>query len=202
MLMVLSLDFNSIQAIHSEALKNCTNLQELNLNVNKLIEVPKTIKYLQQLRSLDISNNRISVISNASYQGLRVLYSLRLAGNSIGNLSKGVFEDLPSIRILNLANNNVQAIEQGTFDEVPELHALRLDSNLISDINSLFINLHDLLMLNISANRISWFDYALIPIGLQWLDVHDNQIETLGNYYELETVLKLRTFRCVIQQNN
>lgn len=193
MLMVLSLDFNSIQAIHSEALKNCTNLQEFNLNVNKLIEVPKTIKFLQQLRSLDISNNRISVIANASYQGLRHLYSLRLAGNSIGNLSKGVFEDLPSIRILNLADNNVQAIEQGTFDEVPELHALRLDSNIISDINSLFINLHDLLMLNISANRISWFDYALIPIGLQWLDVHDNQIETLGNYYELESVLKLRT---------
>ncbi|XP_054718797.1 toll-like receptor Tollo [Uloborus diversus] len=193
MLNVISLDFNSIQAIHSEALKNCTNLFELNLNVNKLIEVPKTIKFLQQLRSLDISNNRISVINNASYQGLRHLYSLRLAGNSIGNLSKGVFLDLPSIRILNLADNNVQAIEQGTFDEVPELHALRLDSNIISDINSLFINLHDLLMLNISANRISWFDYALIPIGLQWLDVHDNQIETLGNYYDLESVLKLRT---------
>uniref|UniRef100_T1E1A3 Putative TOLL protein n=1 Tax=Cupiennius salei TaxID=6928 RepID=T1E1A3_CUPSA len=193
MLSVISLDFNSIQAIHSEALKNCTNLHELNLNVNKLIEVPKTLKFLQQLRSLDISNNRISVISNASYQGLRHLYSLRLAGNSIGNLTKGVFQDLPSIRILNIANNNVQSIEQGTFDEVPELHALRLDSNIISDINSLFINLHDLLMLNISANRISWFDYALIPIGLQWLDVHDNQIETLGNYYELESVLKLRT---------
>lgn len=193
MLSVISLDFNSIQAIHSEALKNCTNLHELNMNVNKLTEVPKTLKFLQQLRSLDISNNKISVISNASYQGLRHLYSLRLAGNMIGNLTKGVFQDLPSIRILNLANNNVQSIEQGTFDEVPELHALRLDSNIISDINSLFINLHDLLMLNISANRISWFDYALIPIGLQWLDVHDNQIETLGNYYELESVLKLRT---------
>ncbi|XP_015919925.1 toll-like receptor Tollo [Parasteatoda tepidariorum] len=193
MLSMLSLDFNSIQAIHSEALKNCSNLHELNLNVNKLIEVPKTLKFLQQLRALDISNNRISVISNASYQGLRHLYSLRLAGNSIGNLTKGVFEDLPSIRILNLANNNVQSIEQGTFDEVPELHALNLDSNMISDINSLFINLHDLLMLNISANRISWFDYALIPIGLQWLDVHANQIETLGNYYELESLLKLRT---------
>ncbi|GFT36048.1 toll-like receptor Tollo [Nephila pilipes] len=193
MLTILNLDFNSIQAIHSEALKNCTNLLELHLNVNKLTEVPKTLKFLQQLRSLDISNNRISVINNASYQGLRVLYSLSLAGNSIGNLSKGVFEDLPSIRVLNLADNNVQSIEQGTFDEVPELHALRLDSNLISDINSLFINLHDMLMLNISANRISWFDYALIPIGLQWLDVHDNQIETLGNYYDLESVLKLRT---------
>ncbi|XP_035222126.1 toll-like receptor Tollo isoform X2 [Stegodyphus dumicola] len=193
MLEIISLDFNSIQAIHSEALKNCTNLQELTLNVNKLIEVPKTIKFLQQLRSLDISNNRISVISNASYQGLAHLYGLKLAGNLIGNLSKGVFQDLPSIRILNLANNNVQAIEQGTFDEVPLLHALRLDSNLISDINSLFINLHDLMLLNISANRISWFDYALIPIGLHWLDVHDNQIETLGNYYELESVLRLRT---------
>lgn len=190
---MLSLDNNKIQAVHSEAFKNCSNLQELNLSNNKLVQVPIAIKTLQQLRSLDISDNRFSIIHNASYQGLRHLYSLRLAGNYIGNLTKGVFQDLPSLRILSLANNKVQAVEQGTFEDVPELHALRLDSNMITDINSLFTNLHDLLMLNISANQITWFDFALIPIGLQWLDIHDNQIETLGNYYELESLLKLRT---------
>src|SRR5699024_3530650 len=66
-------------------------------------------------------------------------------------------------------------------------------SNGLVDINGLFLNLRDLLMLNISANRIVMFDYALIPVGLQWLDIHDNQIEILGNYFEIEADLKLRT---------
>ncbi|KAH7949934.1 hypothetical protein HPB49_017143 [Dermacentor silvarum] len=58
----------------------------------------------------------------------------------------------------------------------------------LDDVNGLFSNLHDLIMLNISANRVRWFDYALIPIGLQWLDIHDNQVEALGNYFELESI--------------
>ncbi|XP_023239365.1 toll-like receptor Tollo [Centruroides sculpturatus] len=189
----LTLDHNHIETIHADALRNSTNLQELNVASNRMKTVPQAIQSLQLLRSLDVGENLLANIHNATYQGLRHLYSLRLAGNRIGNLTKGIFRDLPSLRILSLARNRIQAIEQGTFDDVPDLHALRLDSNFIGDINGLFSNLHDLLMLNISANRISWFDYALIPIGLQWLDVHDNQIETLGNYFELESVLKLRT---------
>lgn len=38
-------------------------------------------------------------------------------------------------------------------------------------------------MLNISSNRISSFDYAQIPLGLQWLDLHSNKIDKLNNYY-------------------
>jgi Leucine-rich repeat (LRR) protein len=190
---MLALDTNKIDYIDNMAFKNISNLMELNVSMNKLEAVPHAINALQFLRSLDLSHNRIIEIDNASYRGVEQLYSLNLEANQIGNLSKGVFQDLPSLRILNLAKNKIQAIEQGTFDDVPDLHALRLDSNYIVDINGLFSNLRDLLMLNISVNKIAWFDYALIPIGLQWLDVHDNQIDNLGNYFELESVLKLRT---------
>jgi len=38
-------------------------------------------------------------------------------------------------------------------------------------------------MLNISSNRISSFDYAQIPLGLQWLDLHSNRIDRLNNFY-------------------
>ena len=190
---ILALDSNKLDAIDGNAFKNISNLMELNLSYNKLESVPTAINTLQYLRSLDLSYNRISQIDNASYQGVEQLYGLNLEANQIGNLSKGVFQELPSLRILNLAKNKIQGIEQGTFDDVPDLHALRLDSNYIVDINGLFSNLRDLLMLNISVNKIGWFDYALIPIGLQWLDIHENQVENLGNYFELENVLKLRT---------
>lgn len=192
----LALDTNKIDFIHIDAFNNITQLMEVNISQNKLDSVPHAINSLESLRSLDLSYNKISHIDNASYKGVEQLYSLNLESNQIGNLTKSVFQDLPSLRILNLAKNKIQSIEQGTFDAVPDLHALRLDSNHIIDINGLFSNLRDLLMLNISVNKIAWFDYALIPIGLQWLDIHDNQIDNLGNYFELESVLKLRTLDC------
>lgn len=189
----LSLDNNKLEVIDENMFKNVTSLFELNFSNNKLRAVPSAIRSLSNLRSLDLSYNLITDINNSSYQGIEQLYGLNLESNRIGNLTKGVFSELPSLRILNLSKNRIVKIDQTTFEDVPDLHALRLDSNFIGDINGLFPNLRDLLMLNISVNRITWFDYALIPIGLQWLDIHGNQIESLGNYFELEAVLKLRT---------
>ncbi|OQR75328.1 slit3 protein-like [Tropilaelaps mercedesae] len=191
--LTLQLDRNRLEAIHNDAFNNVSMLQEVNLAGNRLTGVPRVVSALKMLRSLDLSDNDIHDVANASYQGLSQLYALNLMGNVIGNITQGAFNDLPAVRILNLARNRIQAIEQGAFDDVPDLHYLRLDSNVIEDVNGLFSSLHDLIMLNISVNRVRWFDYALIPVGLQWLDIHDNQIEALGNYFELEQSLKLRT---------
>ncbi|XP_022651225.1 toll-like receptor Tollo [Varroa destructor] len=192
-IVALQLDHNRIKDIHIAAFKNVSMLQELNIASNRLTSVPAAVSSLNMLRSLDLADNEIREIANVSYHGLEQLYALNLMGNKIRNISQGAFTDLPSVRILNLASNDIRTIEQGTFDDVSGLHYLRLDSNAIEDVNGLFSNLHDLIMLNISVNRVRWFDYALIPVGLQWLDVHNNQIEALGNYFELEQGLKLRT---------
>ncbi|OQR71808.1 slit3 protein-like [Tropilaelaps mercedesae] len=189
----LQLDNNRLETVHPSALTNVSHVQELNIAGNKLSNVPDGLSSLAMLRSLDLSHNNIRDVTNASYQSLNQLYALNLMDNKISNLSQGAFDDLPSVRILNLARNGIHSIEQGTFDDVPGLHYLRLDANSLEDVNGLFGNLHDLIMLNVSVNRIRWFDYALIPVGLQWLDIHDNQIEALGNYFELEQSLKLRT---------
>lgn len=189
----LFLDGNLIMNIHQAAFANVTGLMELNLGGNLLETVPKAIRTLHSLRSLDLSHNKIRDIANASYQGLEQLYGLNMEANMIGNITRADFVEMPSLRVLNLASNRIAKIEQNAFDSVIELHALRLDSNQMGDINNLFNNLRDLMMLNISANRIHLFDYALIPIGLQWLDIHANQIENLGNYFEIESELKLRT---------
>lgn len=191
--MTLQLDNNWLEAIHADAFKNVSMLQELNLAGNMLTTVPRAVASLHKLRSLDLSDNDIGNVGNASYEGLNQLHALNLMGNKIGNITLGTFDNLPSVRVLNLARNDIQSIEHEAFDDMPGLHYLRLDSNLIEDINGLFSNLQDLIMLNVSVNRIRWFDYAIIPIGLQWLDIHDNMIEVLGNFFELEQNLKLRT---------
>ena len=44
-----------------------------------------------------------------------------------------------------------------------------------------------------SDNRLEHFDYGHIPTSLQWLDLHANRIDELGNYYQLDDQLALQT---------
>ena len=75
-------------------------------------------------------------------------------------------------------------MERRAFSNNTELQALRLDSNEINDIVGLFADLKNLRYLNISDNKIQKFDYFLLPPSLNWLDVHKNEIEDIGNYFD------------------
>lgn len=189
----LSLSNNLVANIHPQAFKNCSDLKELELNSNAITEVPEALSELSFLKTLDLGENQISGFRNGSFKGLSQLTGLRLIENSIGNLTKGMFWDLPSLRILNLAKNKIQQIERGTFEFNNELEAIRLDANFITDINGVFSTLQSLLWLNLSENHIAWFDYAFVPLNLEWLDVRGNFIEKLDNYYRLQEALHIRT---------
>ena len=46
---------------------------------------------------------------------------------------------------------------------------------------------------NFLLYSLQWFDYAFIPRSLKWLDLHQNEIEELGNYYSLRDGYSLAT---------
>lgn len=192
-LSLLSIDNNKISNINNDALKNCSNLKDLHLNGNKLLEVPQVLNNVLNLKTLDLGENHIESIYSDSFPPLRSLYGLRLTENNIGNITK-VFDNMPSLKILNLSKNKIQKITPGAFDQNKNLQAIRLDGNYLNDVEELFAKLPHLVWLNVSDNRLKWFDYALIPITLQWLDIHHNQIKELGNYFEIESTLSLSTF--------
>uniref|UniRef100_A0A6G1SIB6 Protein toll n=1 Tax=Aceria tosichella TaxID=561515 RepID=A0A6G1SIB6_9ACAR len=181
----LDLSFNKLDVISSPAtFGSLQQLETLSLQHNELRQVPETIQHLRFLSSLDLSQNLIHDITNASYlSNCRLLFNLNLESNLLENITRDAFSDLPALKVLNLANNRIHHLDQQAFDYVPDLHALRLDSNRLVDFGQAFVNLRFLLMLNISSNRISSFDYAQIPLGLQWLDLHSNKIDKLNNYY-------------------
>lgn len=191
---VLSLDNNVIEYIDPEALRNSSSLQDLHLNSNKLYDIPSVLNEVPQLQTLDLGDNQITEIFNSSFASMEKLVGLRLTENNISNVSKGVFDKMSALRILNLSSNKIQRVETGSFDANTNLMAIRLDGNYITEINALFDKLPNLVWLNISENLLQWFDYAQIPTGLQWLDIHGNQIAELGNYYEIESQLHLTVF--------
>ncbi|XP_073995187.1 toll-like receptor 6 [Rhodnius prolixus] len=192
-LSLLSLDNNLLEQVHSDAFRNCTGLRDLNLNGNKLRSVPIALRDMRLLRTVDLGENNISNLDNPRFVGMTNLYGLRLIGNQISNLTKTTFTDLPSLEILNLSKNKINKIESGAFEGNSNLQAIRLDANLLTDINGLFSDVHSLLWLNISDNRLERFDYAYLPQGLQWLDIHKNDITELDNRFNLEADLKIQT---------
>ncbi|ODM99856.1 Protein toll [Orchesella cincta] len=180
-LSLLSLDSNEISYIHEDAFLNVSSIRDLNLNGNAFEKAP-ALQHLTLLKTIDLGENQIESLEPLS---LPNLYGLRLTGNRIVNVTKDVLKDLPMLRVLNLARNRINSIEKGSFDANTNLQAVRLDSNFLEDISNLFSEKTNpsLIWLNVSDNRLTWFDYALIPKQLQWLDIHKNEIPDLGNYY-------------------
>ncbi|KAF4524450.1 hypothetical protein B566_EDAN018100 [Ephemera danica] len=193
-LSLLSIDNNSIRTIHPAALRNVSSVRDLHLNGNRLLEAPRALVDVRMLRTLDLGENLIATVDNASFTDLRHLYGLRLTENNIVNISKSAFSKLSALKILNLSRNKIVSVDHGAFDDNSNLQAIRLDGNLLTDVSGLFTHLPNLVWLNVSDNRLSWFDYALVPPGLQWLDLHANRLTELGNHLELSGVqLRLST---------
>ncbi|XP_026319097.1 toll-like receptor Tollo isoform X2 [Hyposmocoma kahamanoa] len=70
-LSVLSIDSNRITKIHPHALRNCSSLQDLHINGNRLDEVPVALKEIPQLKTLDLGENLIVSIENASFMTMQ-----------------------------------------------------------------------------------------------------------------------------------
>nr|ANG08888.1 toll family protein 10 [Oncopeltus fasciatus] len=188
----LFLDHNKISNVDKRAFENCSNLHDLGLSGNELTAIPDGLTELKFLKTLHLGENRINDIVNSSFLGLDQLYSLTLIENNIANISKDSFSTLPSLQILNLAYNKIEHVDKGAFGTSPTLHAIRLDGNQLKDINGMFVNLTGLVWLNVSDNQLQWFDYALIPQSLEWLDMHKNNVADLGNYFERRENLQIK----------
>ncbi len=81
---------------------------------------------------------------------------------------------------------------QAIFAALANLTQLNLAENQIEDINGLLTAQMNLRHLNLSANRLHWFDYAFVPNSLSHLDLHDNLIDSVENYYSLKEGFQLQ----------
>ena len=184
-LTLLRLDNNKIQDLTNVTFK-CENLVELFVQENLLSSVPAFVRECQQLKMLDLANNKIKIIEDGAFAGLNNLYGLSLAGNQLTKLTNQTFSKISAgLNMLNVARNNLEVIERAAFQDMKELRALRLDNNNLNDLNGLVSHLSSLNWLNASSNNLEWFDYAFIPNTLVWLDISYNKINDLGNFYAL-----------------
>lgn len=179
----LSLNHNHLPTIPDELFQDCPNLQDLTLHHNLLTSVPKSLSELSNLQTLDLGENQIANLSMESLPSS--LYGLRLAGNVLEQIPRNVFTKLANLNVLNLSHNRIKTMEEDALRNLRNLRALRLDNNRLQDMNGIVSSLKNLRWLNVSTNGLEWFDFAFLPRSLEWLDIHNNMVKKLGNYYGL-----------------
>uniref|UniRef100_A0A9J8AHW5 Slit homolog 1b (Drosophila) n=1 Tax=Cyprinus carpio carpio TaxID=630221 RepID=A0A9J8AHW5_CYPCA len=76
------------------------NVTELYLDGNLFVAVPKELSAFKQLQLVDLSNNKISSLSNSSFANMTQLTTLILSYNALRCIPPLVFGGLSSLRLL------------------------------------------------------------------------------------------------------
>ncbi|XP_026184250.1 transforming growth factor beta activator LRRC32 isoform X2 [Mastacembelus armatus] len=201
----LNLHSNKIHFIQPGLFKNMTDLKVLDLSRNHLnvFAVSKiNIGPLTAIESLDLSSNGLYTgMSDYFLADSPSLANLSLNSNSITKVAQSTFSGSLSLEKISLHNNIILEIEDGAFDSLNNLTELDLSKNSITCITD--FNLYKLKVLNLSKNSIELFqsprtshEYDLLQLDLsenkltyfpllprinviKYLDVSRNQLQSI-----------------------
>lgn len=136
------------------------------------------------VKSLDLSNNKITSIGHGDLQGCVNLRALMLQSNGINRIEEGAFSSLRSLEHLDLSDNHLSALSFSWFRPLSSLKYLNLLENpyRILGETSLFYNLTNLQTLRVgnvaTFSGIRRIDFA----GLTSLDELEIKALSLQSY--------------------
>ncbi|XP_061721111.1 transforming growth factor beta activator LRRC32-like [Cydia pomonella] len=114
-----SLDISGtlITTVNNGSFVGMTLLKELNISHSNITELQyNSLSYVGNIRTIDLSNNRLSVF-DVNTTDLRNLDTLLLNNNMLHVISQTVFTGLSLLRIVDLSYNNIRTIHGETFQK-------------------------------------------------------------------------------------
>lgn len=177
------------------------NVRTISLRDNRIGDVHFTLAFYSNLRSLDVSRNRISSLGSKNFELQEKLVSLNVSGNQIANLSKFTFSGLKSLRMLDLSRNLIESLEGGVWEDSPNLWEMHLRSNKIITIGEgVFDPLINLKVLDLSDNQL--LDVPTGALGrlpsLKTLNLGENLMESISG----EAIPNLRDLKVLSLSSN
>lgn len=106
---ILKLSGNNIEAIKRETFEHIVELRELWIDDNRLSVVPCLVKN-RNLNLISLKRNKLTIIRNDDFRGMRKLQYLYLGGNRLNSIEAGSFQDLDSLNELDLSSNDLDFI--------------------------------------------------------------------------------------------
>ncbi|XP_075235282.1 uncharacterized protein LOC142332623 [Lycorma delicatula] len=168
-----------------------TSLKDLNLN-RDILEITyrssrihhiKMLEGIQNLKLLDLGDNRLKDISPSILSSLNNLERLNLSGNIIHHLTYEHFQNLSLLKDLDLSHNHLHVSKPMIFSSLSLLESLDLSYNQITSIIDQFTN-KNLINLSLSHNKIrDLHTHSFADLHrLMKLDLSYNTLEVLPDH--------------------
>ncbi|XP_020280472.1 chaoptin [Pseudomyrmex gracilis] len=199
----LVLDNNNFQTIEPTAFYSFQQLQYINMESNRLHYLPERIflsSVHPELRDVKLGYNFLEAIPESSFHNLTELLSLDLTGNRIRVLSSGSIVDCPKLVTISLAYNRIQKIEKNALYGLSSLRFLHLEFNKLTvlDLAAIAEIGGPDFALNVSYNAIALVDSGSLMNNLTRLDIGFNNI----SYLPANTFYGTPDMKSLNMQNN
>jgi len=178
-----SLAGNRIYWLSADNLLGLDELVSLDLSENFISELPNDLfTSTPQLSTLRLNGNRLESIPAGSLSGLKNLQQLFLARNNILSLAGETEFTSASLITLDLSGNKIVEIPDHFLDRFLQLHDLRLSENQLTSLQmkKWTSRQHGLKVLDISSNsidRIMWSD--IVYYSLTSLNASGNLLRSV-----------------------
>lgn len=175
------------------------NLESLTVQNCGLKSVHSDLGKLTKLKTLNLSYNKISSLSNAAVTNLKLLENVDLSGNKLTALPTGA-KNWTKAKKLDLSGNAMTQIPTGSIPYMKALTTLNLANNALANNTSALKtkldklkSLTKLTTLDLSGNKLTAFPTT--PIGamtkLQYLYLQKNSLTSIPSTIGKLTALKV-----------
>ncbi|XP_015814051.3 leucine-rich repeats and immunoglobulin-like domains protein 2 [Nothobranchius furzeri] len=152
----LSLVHNRISELNMHQLQLYASLENLDLTSNSISELKVGSFPSMQLKYLNLSNNKISILEPGCFENISSsLLLLRLNRNRLAVLPPKVFR-LPQLQILEMKRNKIKIVDSLTFKGMDSLKSLKMQRNGITKLmDGAFFGLNNIEELELEHNNLT-----------------------------------------------
>lgn len=161
-------------------------LESINSTTFESLDKPRTA-------SLELSINRISEISNGTFQSFRSLRILTMRVNNLSNLNSSTFGGLMMLEELDLSRNMISDVERDVFRSMVNLHTIDLSANCMLQLpNYLFFRNVRLINIYLKHNHLVTLP-ILMPAQqfIESLNVSGNGFTNMTSFSQYNNIQSL-----------
>ena len=134
-LQILNLSNNLIETFPKNLSPKCfPSLQQINLNHNKIKDIPSILRFFNHLHTILISNNQLQNIQEISKNDFPSLKFLDISSNQIVEILNEFSVHFSKLEVLNISNNKIENLPLN-LGLLENLKNLDISGNPILNIN-------------------------------------------------------------------
>ena len=148
-----------------EIYKNKLKVLDLSYNLLSLWHGP--IEGVEDLESLDLSNNLATVIAPSFFSNFRSLKVLNISWNLLNNalvddVEGKLFDQMSTLRVLDLSGNMLPKLPSNLFNGLSNLTTLVVSKNVLYSVKVRVKHMKNLKRINLSHNMLRWLSHSFM----------------------------------------